>query len=182
MARYQTDSKPLFKLLMIWFNYAYRNVTRPQCVNLPQLPNDITKSRKPLWILPSDQQLSKKSQIINHCQFYCLSRNFSPTTKKASKLSFTDPLWGKSNGHQWIPLKNGQQYSNPAYSMMSLCIQGSMCPAQVTKNIRHHDDIIKWNFFRVTGHLCGEFADHWWIPRKKASDRELWWFLSSAIE
>ena len=27
-----------------------------------------------------------------------------------------------------------------------------------------HDDVIKWNHFRVTGHLCGEFLGHWWIP------------------
>ena len=26
------------------------------------------------------------------------------------------------------------------------------------------------NIFRVTGHLCGEFTDHQWIPRTKASD------------
>ena len=33
------------------------------------------------------------------------------------------------------------------------------------------------NIFRVTGHLCGEFNGHWWIPRTKASDAELWCFL-----
>ena len=22
-----------------------------------------------------------------------------------------------------------------------------------------HDDVIKWNIFRVTGHLCGEFIE-----------------------
>ena len=32
------------------------------------------------------------------------------------------------------------------------------------------------NIFRVTGHLCGEFTGHWWIPRTKASDAELWCF------
>ena len=29
------------------------------------------------------------------------------------------------------------------------------------------------NIFRVTGHLCGEFTGHRWIPRTKASDAEL---------
>ena len=29
------------------------------------------------------------------------------------------------------------------------------------------------NFFRVTGHLCGEFTGHRWIPHTKASDAEL---------
>ena len=38
------------------------------------------------------------------------------------------------------------------------------------------------NIFRVTGHLCGEFTGHRWIPRTKASDAELWCFLWSAPE
>ena len=33
------------------------------------------------------------------------------------------------------------------------------------------------NIFRVTGHLCGEFTSHRWIPRTKASDVELWCFF-----
>ena len=33
------------------------------------------------------------------------------------------------------------------------------------------------NIFRVTGHLCGEFIGHWWIPRAKANDAKLWCFL-----
>ena len=32
------------------------------------------------------------------------------------------------------------------------------------------------NISRVTGHLCGEFTGHRWIPRTKASDAELWFF------
>ena len=38
------------------------------------------------------------------------------------------------------------------------------------------------NIFRVTDRLCGEFTGHRWIPRTKASDAELWCFLSCAIE
>ena len=38
------------------------------------------------------------------------------------------------------------------------------------------------NIFRVTGHLCGEFTGHRWIPHTKASDAELWCFLWSAPE
>ena len=34
----------------------------------------------------------------------------------------------------------------------------------------------KENIFRITGHLCGDFTGHWWIPRKKASEVELWCF------
>ena len=33
------------------------------------------------------------------------------------------------------------------------------------------------NIFRVTGHLWGEFTGLRWIPRTKASDAELWYFL-----
>ena len=38
------------------------------------------------------------------------------------------------------------------------------------------------NIFRVTGHLCGKFTGHRWIPRTKASGAELWWFLWFAPE
>ena len=38
------------------------------------------------------------------------------------------------------------------------------------------------NIFRVTGQLCGQFTGHWWIPRTKTSDAELWCFLWSAPE
>ena len=46
----------------------------------------------------------------------------------------------------------------------------------------YHDDVIKWNIFRVTGHLCREFTGPRWIIRTKASDAELWCFLWSAPE
>ena len=36
------------------------------------------------------------------------------------------------------------------------------------------------NIFRFTGHLCGEFTGHRWIPHTKASDAELLCFLWSA--
>ena len=35
------------------------------------------------------------------------------------------------------------------------------------------------NFFRVTGHLCGEFTGPRWIHHTKASDAELWCYLWS---
>ena len=38
------------------------------------------------------------------------------------------------------------------------------------------------SIFRVTGPLCGEFTGHRWIPLTKASDAELWVFLSFASE
>ena len=33
------------------------------------------------------------------------------------------------------------------------------------------------NFFRVTGHLCGEFTSPRWIPHTKASDAGFWCFF-----
>ena len=30
-----------------------------------------------------------------------------------------------------------------------------------------HDDTIKWEHFRVTGPLCGEFTSHRWIPSQR---------------
>ena len=38
------------------------------------------------------------------------------------------------------------------------------------------------NNFRVTGHLCGEFTGHRWIPCTKTSDADLWCFLWSVPE
>ena len=38
------------------------------------------------------------------------------------------------------------------------------------------------NISRVTGHLCGEFTGHRWIPRTEASDADLWCFLWIAPE
>ena len=46
----------------------------------------------------------------------------------------------------------------------------------------HHDDVIKWNNFRVTDLLCGEFTGHRWIPLKKASDVDVGYFVWSAPE
>ena len=36
------------------------------------------------------------------------------------------------------------------------------------------------NNYCVTGHLCGEFTGHRWIPRTKASDAELWCLFREA--
>ena len=37
------------------------------------------------------------------------------------------------------------------------------------------------NISRVTGHLCGEFTGHRWIPRTMASYAELWYSLWSGL-
>ena len=38
----------------------------------------------------------------------------------------------------------------------------------ISRKLARHDDVIKWNNFRVTGHLCGELTGH----RTKASDAD----------
>ena len=45
-----------------------------------------------------------------------------------------------------------------------------------------HENWTSWNgnIFCDTVPLCGEFTGHWWIPRTKASEAELWYFLWSA--
>ena len=73
---------------------------------------------------------------------------------------------------------------------------GHMFPNGAITNIFATLDIkrVKWaeavnmmtssngNIFCVTGHLWGEFTGLRWIPRTKASDAELWYFLWSASE
>ena len=56
--------------------------------------------------------------------------------------------------------------------------------------IIHHDMILcddsmttssNGNIFHITGHLCGEFTGHRWIPLTKASDVELWCFFDLSL-
>ena len=61
---------------------------------------------------------------------------------------------------------------HPSYPILCWCI------AKFSSWWRHQ----MGTFFRITGHLCGEFTGHWWIPHTKASDAELWCFLWSAPE
>ena len=57
------------------------------------------------------------------------------------------------------------------------------CPSNFPEaNELIHNDVIKFKHFRVIGSLCGKFGGDRWIPRKKASDVELWYFLWSAPE
>ena len=40
------------------------------------------------------------------------------------------------------------------------------------------DDVMKWNIFRVTGRLCGEFTGHRWIPSQRSITRALMFSLN----
>ena len=44
-----------------------------------------------------------------------------------------------------------------------------------------HDDVIKWKHFPRYWPFVREFTGRRWIPRTKASDAELWYFLWSAL-
>ena len=48
------------------------------------------------------------------------------------------------------------------------------------RNRTHYDVIVM--IFRVTGPMRRASTSHRWIPLKKASDKELWYFLWSAPE
>ena len=48
----------------------------------------------------------------------------------------------------------------------------------LTYSVATHDDVIKWNPFRVTDPLCGEFTGRRWITLTNASNAELWCFRS----
>ena len=56
-------------------------------------------------------------------------------------------------------------------------VQVSIC--QIGVYLRSMKTSTNGNIFRVTGLVCGEFTGHRWIPCTKASDAELWCFLSS---
>ena len=61
------------------------------------------------------------------------------------------------------------------HDIFRLCIFVLICAIYMKPHVlvcrfdhRCCHDVIKWNIFRVTGPLCGEFTGYWWIPLKKA--------------
>ena len=73
------------------------------------------------------------------------------------------------------------------YRMIGMIFGSSNAVSDYWSSLRHMSVKIGWrqkcrynmviHIFRVTGHLCGEFTGHRWIPNTKASDAELWCFL-----
>ena len=61
----------------------------------------------------------------------------------------------------------------------SLVVQDEAAGAEVSLTMMTSSN---GNIFRVTGTLCGEFTGDRRIPHMKASDAELWYFLSSVPE
>ena len=66
------------------------------------------------------------------------------------------------------------------FSIVNICMMISVMLGFIAT--LNHDAPSNGNIFRVTGPLWGEFTGHRWIPLKKASDAELWYFLWSAPE
>ena len=91
--------------------------------------------------------------------------------------------WDGANNWNASSWKTGARY--PTWSMMRLLMPWSIA---LWHWPRYLGFLQPWpmmtssneNFFRVTGHLCGEFTGCRWIPRTNASDAELWCFLWSA--
>ena len=89
--------------------------------------------------------------VSNHQHPDCLFNSWFRLAKRKLKLCITSLLWGKSTSPN-----TGSRYIVVHQNIMMTSSNG--------------------NIFRVTGHLCGQFTDHRWIPHTKASDAELWCF------
>ena len=57
-----------------------------------------------------------------------------------------------------------------AYMMMKSPMRFVCVMTESTSQMAYIMTSSNGNILRVTGHLCGEFTGHWWIPRTKASD------------
>ena len=115
--------------------------------------------------------------------FICTTNNFhknvNQITLKMDENNFWKPNIAKyvvfrcknhlHSEHQWsTPIK--LHWSIAALSTFLILVR---CSIMTPSN---------GNFFRVPGHLCGEYTSHRWIPHTKASEVELRYFLWSAPE
>ena len=72
---------------------------------------------------------------------------------RSRDTNYQSGLWGNDacvdlSSHPWAALSR-TYFIRWLFSMIST----------------RHDDVIKYKHFHVTGHLCGEFTGHRWIPR-----------------
>ena len=109
--------------------------------------------------------------MVWHRLRYALDDAFASAMKSGPHVNIKTVFPGMS-----IPIvKIRKSHNRLIFIMVMLIIIG--IPILVRRCLYIHDDVIKGNIFRVTGSLCGEFTGHRWIPRTKASDAELWYFL-----
>ena len=144
--------------------------------------------------------------VSNHQHHNCLlSRLFGRRSKKTSKLRVNvRGIRPVNSPHKWpvtrkmFPFDDVIMYvinanircRTPSARIEQATIGHPFPPSarHLNKNYILHQlniymmTLSNGNIFRVTGHLCGEFTGHRWIPRTKASDAELWCFLWSASE
>ena len=108
---------------------------------------------------------------------------------KNGVCAWIDAIIGRRQRQKYFPWMSELSQSllifleyTPYVSTRLCCtLFGSLCAASHCLNhcmMASSNDSI----FRITGHLCGEFTGHRWIPHTKASDAELWCFLWSAPE
>ena len=112
-------------------------------------------------------------------------------TKICLKIIFLRFYWNLRGANELIPcLLMCSLFSSPDHPLGRIM---TTCGISVLRYVRKSKCIFllntqimmtssNGNIFHVTGHLCGEFTGHRWIPRTKASDAELWCFLWSASE
>ena len=68
-----------------------------------------------------------------------------------------------------------QYYTRHGYYTCS--IQTRLWIRKDTQYLTLPDDVIKWKHFPYYWRFVREFTGHRWIPRRKASDADLWCFL-----
>ena len=80
----------------------------------------------------------------------------------------------KSPGLRYYPARHLQEpkdndlFKNDVWFPVFICSSPPRCIMMTSSN---------GNIFRATGPMWGEFTGHKWIPLKKVSDAELWYFL-----
>ena len=104
------------------------------------------------------------SHYLNQCWItinWTIKNNFSEISKR-KRFDWRKCIWK-------CRLQNGAHFVTASLTRITTCMGGLQ-----HLRYRPHDDVIKWEHFRVTSHLCGEFTGPRRIPHKKASDAELW--------
>ena len=123
---------------------------------------------------------------INYCVSFAWQWNWAPNVCKMSP-----------RGRRYIVNNAGRNTCTPhfgfdmlsyvfiiaTYWVWSFAILWiGLKPAQGHPHLFYMMTSSNGNIFRVTGHLCEEFTGHRWIPLIKASDAELWCFISYVPE
>ena len=116
---------------------------------------------------------------------------YSPTLRMHNMNYFSTIYYGpREDKQKWSEWHQSLTSSGDYYFRLSCPCHGNHPQARVLVTRLNMFSVMlhAWwrhqmeNIFRVTGHLCGEFTGHRWIPCTKASDAEFWCFLWSSPE